>query len=251
MTLGFPRRVRFGRQFLLAAAALVCFSPGLRAEQVELLSPINGTRLPGGSIARIAWDSPAPLPARAEEWEAFLSVDGGNYYSTRITPHLDIQRRSFEWRVPNINSRSARLLVRFGNEEEESIFELPVRFSIDASSDVFDFPATSFSASFSASFRESRGESARPGDPAVVEWTNGPRDGTGATVARSREGLRLSAPPCFAAGIDRSITSSQDHTRVPPRGPITSLHSGVASPAPTRPASIARDILLISTRLNV
>src|ERR1051326_1470417 len=72
-----------------------------------LLAPAlhAATTLRGGSFATI--ERPAALPANAEEWEAFLSLDGGAYYAFRITPHLDVARRTFTWVVPNVDTTRA------------------------------------------------------------------------------------------------------------------------------------------------
>src|SRR5213078_5250079 len=105
------------RRTLLLIALL--FAPALHA----------GTVLRGGSFATIEW-SATVLPADAEEWEAFLSLDGGTYYAFRITPHLDIARRQFAWLVPNVDTKNARILVRTGDERRETLHELPARFEI-------------------------------------------------------------------------------------------------------------------------
>ena len=47
-------------------------------------------------------DSHAHLKIVAEEWEAFLSFDGGATYPVRITPHLDLELRRVRWQVPAI-----------------------------------------------------------------------------------------------------------------------------------------------------
>src|ERR1700712_2541253 len=127
--------------------ALACFVWGLFAlaalglakesgAAVELLAPRAGATLAAGSEAELAWTPGAGfsrLPD-AEEWEAFLSLDGGATYPVRITPHLDQDLRRVRWQVPPIPAADARLLLRFGDErEEETSIVLPQRFSIAAS----------------------------------------------------------------------------------------------------------------------
>lgn len=87
---------------------------------IEQLAPSQGAVLVGGGSAELRWSE---LPAFArlhdvEEWEAFLSLDGGKSYPFRITPHLDRDLRTLRWQVPPVASADARLLFRFGNEEE-------------------------------------------------------------------------------------------------------------------------------------
>src|SRR3989442_160803 len=54
---------------------------------IRLVTPVAGVALRGGESTAISWEADA-LPPEAEEWEAFLSIDGGQHYSIRITPHL-------------------------------------------------------------------------------------------------------------------------------------------------------------------
>jgi len=79
---------------LSLAIALLALASFARAESLRVVAPANGATLRGGSFAELRWTS-AQLPAGAEEWEAFLSVDGGKYYAFRVRPHLDIQLRKF------------------------------------------------------------------------------------------------------------------------------------------------------------
>jgi hypothetical protein len=152
------------RTFLLIA--LLC-APALQA----------GTVLRGGAFSTI--ERPAALPANAEEWEAFLSFDGGRYYAVRITPHLDVARRQFTWVVPNVETGNARILIRAGDERRETLYELPERFSI-----VRDARAALPRRGIVPA---ANGEAARAGDPGVVAWTDGDRSG-GAVIERFSRG---------------------------------------------------------------
>src|SRR6185436_14051897 len=82
-------------------------------------APRAGEVLRGGATATLAWSAASSLPPFVEEWEAFLSVDGGRYYGYRITPHLEIDRRRFTFEVPNVETESARILLRAGDERRE------------------------------------------------------------------------------------------------------------------------------------
>ncbi|MFL6263252.1 MAG: hypothetical protein ACJ76Y_26450 [Thermoanaerobaculia bacterium] len=164
---------------LLAAVlgtALAVSPAALRAEEggsvpVRLTSPQDGATLTAGSTVELEWAPLAEL-AGAEEWEAFLSLDGGATYPVRVTPHLDLDLRRVQWRVPAVSTRSARLLLRFGDEREEKELELPHRFAIvpaPVPPPVADLAL--------ARVAPSRGEPARPGHAGVVSWMEGSRRG--------------------------------------------------------------------------
>ena len=226
----------------LAAAAMALLGPALfAASAIALLEPKDGTVLRGGSVAMITWTATATLPRDAEEWEAFLSVDGGAYYASRITPHLDIDIRSFEWRVPNVSSKSVRLLIRVGNERDESTFELPLRFSIEAT------PPMGFSFAPPA---KSRGESARPGDPSVVEWASGDRQGHQVVEERAGVSERIRTKAVRPGSPRHAFRRSGVVTPRVAKSAATSLV--LATPAvrfssPPR----SRDILLLVRRRNI
>ena len=206
-----------------------------------LLAPAlqAGTVLRGGAFATI--ERPAALPANAEEWEAFLSFDGGHYYAVRITPHLDVARRQFTWVVPNVDTANARILIRAGDERRETLYELPERFAI-----VRDARAAMPRRAIVAA---ANGEAARDGDPGVVAWTDGDRSG-GALVERSASCAR----PRVAASRahERRITSIAAAAAVHMRRPMAAARHEVTSRI-ARAVSAARsaDILLTASRLNI
>src|SRR5258708_1421835 len=109
------------RRLLLTGFAYLLLSASAGAQ---------GVVLHGGSLARIERPASIAFEGGANEWEAFLSVDGGHYYAIRITPHLDADVRSFVWRVPNVVSRNPRILIRVGDERSERAIELPGAFTI-------------------------------------------------------------------------------------------------------------------------
>lgn len=152
---------------LLALLALPAFADEPMA---RLVSPVDGEELVAGSVARIEWEG-LDLPERAEEWEAFLSLDGGRTWPLRITPHLDISIRRFTFRVPDLPAREARILLRFGDERSEEVgMEAPQRFSIAPAALPIPRARTRVL---------SRGERAREGDDGVVVWVEGSRSGGG------------------------------------------------------------------------
>jgi hypothetical protein len=218
------------RRTLLLIALL--FAPALHA----------GTVLRGGSFATIEW-SAATLPANAEEWEAFLSLDGGTYYAFRITPHLDIARRQFTWLVPNIDTKNARILIRTGDERRETLHELPARFEIvrDVRAEV---PRRTI-------VPAAQGEAARSGDPGVVAWTDGDRTG-GALVQRT-------ALPERAQVAASRATSSRTDVVIAPGGflVLSSWLLGAHRKLTTKNQELTTknlqpvDILSRSSRLNI
>lgn len=227
---------------LLLALSLLA-APGMAATPViRVVAPSNGTTLRGGSTATIAWTATTPLPEEAEEWEAFLSVDNGLYYASRITPHLDIDVRTFEWQVPNVASASVRLLIRVGNERDESLFELPLLLSIEPS------PAIP---TFSMSVEGTTGEAARPGDASVATWSDGDRSGH-ATLARHaslppRVGGVCSAQTTFAA----MVLPISDLTP-PSRTKRILLFAEPARPRPLNPMRyLPSDFLSLLRRRNI
>jgi hypothetical protein len=116
----------------------------------------------------LTW-SADPLPSNVEEWEAFLSIDGGAHYAFRITPHLNVRLRSVTWAVPNVDSRDARILIRVGDEKHEIYFEPAFSFAIVRDATDSSPPLTIVVKS---------GEAARDGDDPVVAWSEGDRAAT-------------------------------------------------------------------------
>ncbi|HEY2091129.1 MAG TPA: hypothetical protein VGJ81_04525 [Thermoanaerobaculia bacterium] len=209
----------------LLLLAVFAASP-LFAQQLRL-DPV----LHGGHDAVIAIDS---LPAGAEEWEAFLSVDGGAHYAVRITPHLDASIRSYRFRVPNVAAHDARVLIRTGDEVHERIVAIPRSFTID--------PDYARHDSFGKA-TEGQGESARFDGDHVIEWRDADREvrhrdagalqSAGGPIEESPEGI---APPSVSTTVSVPRASAR----------LTTLRR-------TRPTfrAVARDTLLLSTRMNV
>ncbi|HEX5719841.1 MAG TPA: hypothetical protein VF179_27045 [Thermoanaerobaculia bacterium] len=161
----------------LALAAFAWMSSAVSAAGatplVRVISPIQGMDLPAGSLAALEWEPLAPFGAlQAEEWEAFLSVDGGAHYPLRITPHLDSDLRRILWQVPATPTRDARLLLRFGDERNETGYEVPLRFAISGPAVLAALPPAG-----AVTMRSTPGEAARPGDSGVALWIEGSRHG--------------------------------------------------------------------------
>jgi hypothetical protein len=156
---------------LLLSGCLAVAAIAAQAEPLRLIAPSNGDVLPGGRFVTLAWSGDHP---GAEEWEAFLSVDGGRFYSVRLTPHLDIDINRFDVLIPNVDSNDVRILIRTGDERNETILTMPQRFRIHAEALAVQPAGT-----------QAEGpESARPNEPRVVQWSVGARVESSATPAQ-------------------------------------------------------------------
>ena len=182
---------------------------GASGDLVRLVSPLAGATLTAGSSLVVDWEpgsSLANLPW-AEEWELFLSLDGGRSYLSRLTPHLDLAVRRVTVRVPELPSGDVRLLVRVGDERHEREQVLPGRYRIAAS------------AVAGPTWRRrlaDRGEPARPGAAGVVVWVEGNRDGTGWAEREADPSPALSSP-----GVTAGMRAH--HELGPPPRPGTKL----------------------------
>src|SRR6185295_7742549 len=242
----------------LGSAGLALASPvSAQGESaaVRLVAPRAGATLLAGSTAELEWAPLEPFArltevTEVEEWEAFLSFDGGATYPFRITPHLDRDLRRVRWQVPGVPTSEARLLLRFGDERREIYRELPHRFAIAAS------PGTGWALTL-ASVAAAPGEPALPGQPGVVAWVEGSRRGGSLRqrVAPERPGVRgsLNASETPAAVAVLAAPAS----RVQPPVPVRRSPGGAEPPA--RGASLAglaprlllaSDILLLTRRQN-
>lgn len=244
--------------FSLAWAAFwggpACAEP--EGPPVRLVSPRAGATLVAGSTAELEW---APLGVFAdlpevEEWEGFLSLDGGATYPVRITPHLDQDLRRVRWQVPDLPTPNASILLRFGNEQRETAVELPSRFSIAAPPIPSD-PGTLLLVRQVAA----PGEAALPGQAGVVAWVEGSRRGgslrqvvavesTGGMrtgfeqVWRHREVSETAANPLPSGSVGRAPAKGWDSEL--PAGRRASLaRAGTAPP-------LSSDILLLIQRQN-
>ncbi|MGH9362636.1 MAG: hypothetical protein ACRD2T_12040 [Thermoanaerobaculia bacterium] len=219
----------------------------LGGDLADVVAPVSGAKLVAGETAWIEW-LPAPELARfakAEEWEAFISFDGGESFPVRLTPHLDLGHRRVAFRVPPVISPDCRLLLRFGDEREEREQPVPGHFEI--------VPASA--PRFVARRRVlARGEAARPGDPGVVLWAEGARDGSGwreveawdpaPTCAPLYRPIQLFALAALAPEGHRSPPARDDARACRPPRPTGPLR------APPGPCPAAASLLLLLHRLN-
>lgn len=227
----------------LATLVLALAGAAGSAHAVQLVRPSVRSVLQGGSFAAVEI-APGSVPLGTEEWEAFLSLDGGAHYDVRLTPHLDLAVQRFSWLVPNVDATDARILIRTGDERHETIEEIPITFSIRRDQHVPIAPQTWFS-------RE-QPEPARPGDEPVVFWTEGDRRGSvGAAATRlpNRDGwdsVATHALACFPAeGPSRAPLATR------PLAVSLPLIVGTSPGRPTAGATGQLDILLVCRRRNI
>ncbi len=242
------RALLFGALATLAALA----GSGAQAAQRPLgaavdvvLAPAgSGESLVAGGRAVLGWTSAGPLPG-IEEWEAFLSYDGGATWPVRLTPHLGIDLRRFEVELPPIATANARLLLRFGDEHEEREIEVPRSFAIGASR--LEPAAT-------PELAAARGEAARPGLAGVVWWIDGDRDGgRRARHEASPRGLAPGAPAFRDGDAAAAAGDGESAPRLPLRAESQTTfdlsgHSAPPVPALALAATTGRRLALLSRR---
>jgi len=227
------------RPFLALAALLATLS--LHADP-RLVEPRDGAELAGGSLVTIEWAG--DVAPDVQEWEAFLSVDGGRWFSTRITPHLDACIRHFTFEVPNVTATNTRILLRFGDEKREREVDVPSRFTIR-----FDPAAVRTRIAFSRGY----GESARPGSRAVAQWVTGARDGSGLqTFVRRESSCSESQVAAIASAHDENAESEDGESAVPARATraVALVTTDRVLPG-ARTIPRASDLLLSTRRLNL
>lgn len=222
------------------------------AAPIRLVEPVDGAVWTAGESATLAW-APGPGFARAgdlEEWEVFLSVDGGVTFPVRLTPHLDLSRRTVEVRVPDLPTPSGRLLLRVGDERDERSIEVPITLRIVAGG---RRPTAA-----PGSVRPGRslvpGEAARADGRPTLFWSEGGRDGDG---WREREAA-LPAPDTLGAGLSPgtllalAVASGSERLLLTPPPPAAIHAARTADEAAPRPSGpfLDRPLLLLGSRRN-
>lgn len=227
----------------LLALALFASAFTARADALRLAAPAAGSTLRGGSFAEVRWTANA-LPPSAEEWEAFLSVDGGKYYAFRVTPHLDIDQQRFTFVVPNVDTRDARIMIRAGDEVHELHFESASSFSIVRDPDAEEVVPRLL--------HFGKPEAARDGDPAVVSWADGDRNGSGLTQQAAIASTSCSIARLIEVHRDSSpaLASAANVAAAPFIASITPSVRAKHTPRDeSRP--VVLDLLLVCRRRNI
>ena len=193
---------------------------------VELVAPRADAVWTAGGRALLEWRERAAAPAEFEEWEAFLSLDGGATWPYRLTPHLDRSRSRVEVELPPVPTRRARLLLRFGDESRETEWLVPGEIEILPGRRALELDPPRVAAA--------PGESARPGEAGVTGWVEGPRDGRHAVRYLAHDPAWDSAAEQLAAG-ERTPTAGE----VPPRPSASAPLAAATRTARPRPAPSA------------
>lgn len=221
---------------------------------VELTAPRARTTLVGGATAEIAWQPAAGFAelAGANEWEAFLSVDGGKSFPVRLTPHLDLDRRRFAFRVPDLPSDDVRLLLRIGDERVERAMRLPARLRIVRS--VTAAPRA-LEAALLVTPTLPPGEAALAGGAGVLFWVEGHRDGSHLRHrAAALAGARAASDPSLSAGSPEAFGNEEGYARHLAGRRARATHPAAArSPSSGSayvPPALIADILLLIQRQN-
>lgn len=157
---------------LLAIASATGASAADGSFDVRLTEPAEHVDLVAGSTVFMAWEA-RDQPAGVEEWEAFLSINGGRTYPIRLTPHLDVAIQRFTWTVPSLPGAEVSILLRFGDERDERRFAFPARMRIRGAMplDSFGYKAFAEAVSLGSRQEDDHGET-------LVEWVEGSRDGS-------------------------------------------------------------------------
>lgn len=234
--------LRAGTAVLVAILGAVGAADGAEPP-VELVAPADGATWVAGTTAVLEWRAVGELGAGVEEWEAFLSVDGGKYYAVRLTPHLDVARRRIAVEVPNLPSANARLLLRFGDERVEVAVEPPVRLRIE--------PAR-FALGSSAVPALTTGEAARAGDRGVLAWVAGGRDGSGLRRYRGAEtpGAEPAELWALAATLTGAVPPDPQRALLVGAALATERRAATASTVDAPAPTVVADSLLLTGRRN-
>ncbi len=237
--------LRVGASVLMATLAAAGATAAVAPPVVRLVAPADGATLVAGATAWLDWEPLGDLDPAIEEWEAFLSVDGGRYYAVRLTPHLDLDRWRFAFEVPDLPTADARLLLRFGDERTEVGVELPARLRI--------VRERSAPAAASALPVLAAGEAARPGDPGVLAWVAGGRDGRGLSHRRAADPPGAAPAQLWAMGAALVGVAPVD---LRPAAPSASAVARAPQTAAARPRGAvvvpraSADPLLLTGRRN-
>ena len=201
--------------------------PSLPARSAAVLRPGDAVTLRIGSV-----------PDGTEEWEAFLSVDGGLTFPVRITPHLPVVERAFSWVVPPLPTPDARIRLRFGIRGEERELASAQRFAIGFLPGAL--PLVSSGAAL--------GASPAPGEEDTLAWVERRGGHTFLVVPARARGMASDAR--WAAAVRPWRAIPRQRTLAPAAGPVAAAPSDAAPGISIRLAPRRRSIASV-TRLNV
>lgn len=183
------------------------------AAPVRLIAPSREDALVAGTQATLAWEPLAPLDGLGpvEEWEAFLSLDGGRHFTIRITPHLDRAVHTAPWSVPAAPSDDVRVLLRFGDERRERTWTVTQRFRIVAAAPGGGGGGESLPEAHAVA----PGEAPLPGEPGVVSWDEGTRQGKARRQVTYSDPATLSGLDLPALGSSAGMAATKTVTTPP------------------------------------
>lgn len=222
------QRVALAAAIALVAAAGDAHASGARLPRLASPAPRSAVR-PGDRVEIAV----AGAPERAEEWEAFLSLDGGTTWPLRVTPHLPIAEATFRWIVPALPPGTARMKVRFGGVAGEREFVLDDTFSIAGGPGPLLVPE-----------RAAIGASPAPGEEGTVAWVDASREIVVPLAPRAVE------PDSRWRAAEASVVALPGrHTKLPAVEEAAERPAASAPKTPA-PAPAGRSIASLS-RLNV
>jgi hypothetical protein len=108
----------------LALSAIPALAFGMPLAPAALEAP---AAVSVGQTLEIRWSG---VPSTAEEIELVLSLDGGRSFHLRVSDRLEGRVETWRWRVPDLPTRSARLMLRMGDRAGEHIVALSPTFEI-------------------------------------------------------------------------------------------------------------------------
>lgn len=215
---------------VLPAAARASAAPAAP----RLASPAAESVVLPGDTAEIAI---AGAPRGADEWEAFLSVDGGRTYPLRVTPHLPIDERSFAWTVPALPPGRVRVKARFGVRGVEHEFFLDESFTI----------GTGPSGTLVAPERDAIGFAPAAGEEGTVAWVDRANGRARLVVPIPERGVASGAR--WSAAAPATLPAPRRNALFAPDPPIAA-RPALPRPPALPPVPLGRTIASLS-RLNV
>ncbi|MCG6962925.1 MAG: hypothetical protein LJE95_06595 [Acidobacteria bacterium] len=116
---GSERRWLAATSAVLAAVLLLLAAPPAAGEgRVE--RPHAGQTVRAGEVIEVRWTS---FDEPVDELEILLMVDGKGRFPVRLTEQLAPRPGRLLWRVPDLPTPAARLVVRFGRDGHELLAE--------------------------------------------------------------------------------------------------------------------------------
>jgi hypothetical protein len=110
----------------LLLGALGAASASAHASMSWVAAPGAGRELAAGASITLRFTA----DANVDEMEVLLSLDGGRTFPLRVTREMPEGSRELSWRVPNIPTTRARLALRTGDADGETIRDVSEEFTI-------------------------------------------------------------------------------------------------------------------------